>query len=248
MQFRLSGKAAIVLILAILLSPGISKATDLEKTIEKIVDCGNESKSVTRLLAAVLDKRIKNNDAKEILEPILDICEQGYPVRIYFQKMDEGLGKRIPAPLIISALRKMHQNFKAIHTAISNDAATIDKTIVISATNAANSDVKIDFITSCIEKYKRNSDPKTLTMTFWTAGALARAGLNQSQIERIALAGIESGSIDTSWKYVSRVVSAARSKGIPDSEITATAIRILTENGTLVDFMVALGFSERSIQ
>ena len=248
MIFKCSASPAIVLTLAIVLCPVIAKATVLENTIARITACGNESKSVARLLAAALDKRIKNDEAEEILEPILDICEQGYPVKMYFQKLDEGLGKKIPAPLIIAAIKKMHDNFMAIRTVASSETVALEKNLVERATAAANAGVQVDFVTTCITKYNGNPDPEVLTTALLIAQELAETGFDQSQIAKIVSAGLENGSIDTSWKYVSRVISASRAKGIADSELTTTATRILKKNGTIADFMVALGFSERNIK
>ncbi|WP_319761089.1 hypothetical protein [Maridesulfovibrio sp.] len=249
MRFKHSVNFIILLIIAIVLYPGVSKANtaDLEMKIKKISECEAEGKSVDRLLAAVNSGRISENDAVNIIEPILDICEQGYPVKIYLRKMDEGLGKKIPAPIIISALKRMRNNYLSIQEAVSNDYNALGEDMIASATAAADSGVNIDFVTTCITKYKGNRDPAVLTNAFHTARALAETGFNQQQLEKIITAAIDSGNIDASWKYVSRVVAASRSKGISDSALATTAIKILNENKTLVDFMIALGFSERSI-
>ncbi|MBI9110235.1 hypothetical protein [Maridesulfovibrio ferrireducens] len=238
--------ACLLLVLFCFASPQFSHAVGLEDAVERVSVCTDGEKSVNRLLAAVLDSRISAEQAESILDIMIDVCEQRYPANMFFEKLDEGMGKRVRGPLIVAALRRMHDNFLFIRTVVSANGETALQPLVISGTVAANEGLSTEFIKYCIQKYGLSLGPETLGTAFSMAGELARIDFDPQLIEKIVNAGLESGSLNGSWKNISRVAVVVRLKDVSDSDFCTSVIEVLKQEGSLADLMVKMGFTERN--
>ncbi|WP_031485394.1 hypothetical protein [Maridesulfovibrio frigidus] len=246
MKYNNLSFACLLLVLFCFAFPHISHAVGLEDAVERVSVCTDGEKSVNRLLAAVLDSRISAEEAESILGVMIDVCERGYPADIFFGKLDEGMGKRVRGPLILAALQRMHGNFLFIRTVVSANGETALQPLVITGTVAANEGLSTEFIKYCIEKYEMILGPETLGTAFSMAGELARIDFDPQLIEKIVNAGLDSGSLNGSWKNISRVAVVVRLKGVSDSYFCTSVIEVLKQEGSLADLMVKMGFTERN--
>ncbi|SME95192.1 hypothetical protein [Desulfovibrio gilichinskyi] len=246
MKYNRSLFACLLLAVFCFAFPHVSHAVGLEDAVERVSVCTADEKSVNRLLAAVLDSRINAKDAESILDILIDVCEQGYPPDIFLEKLDEGLGKRVRGPLILAALRRMHDNFSFILIVVSENGGVALQPIVIPGTVAANEGLSTEFIKHCIEKYGLSLGPEILGTAFSMAGELARIDFDPQLIEKIVTVGLESGSLNGSWKNISRVADVVRLKGLSDSDFYTAVIEVLKQKGSLADLMVKIGFTERN--
>ncbi len=246
-RFRICTIVISILLASVLLACDNSSAGKLEDTVEKVSVCGVDEKPVSRLLAAVLDSRISRDDAVSVLGILLDVCRHDLPEKPFTDRLDEGLGKRVPGPLVLRALSNMHSDFRAVKAAVSGFDDKETQQVVLAAGMAVTQGVPLEFVLDCIRDYQEQAGRNLLITVFNAARGLAKIGVAPKFVEMIVLAGIDSGSMDRSWQHVARVVAEARDRNISDADVTASAVDVLKDNGSLADLMVSVGFTERDM-
>ncbi len=188
-------------------------------------------------------------DAREI-QPVLDALSQAarrnYPLEPLVQKVEEGLGKRVPPARIVAALQTMtarFERFDAILDRLSPDAARHRERLMERMNELAAMGMDPEELAPRLSA--EGAPPAEQILNALEAkAALRNAGLSPEGIEQLLNAGLAAGYFQQSGLGLARMARAARDKGVPPEHIDRVAMQVVAGQTSMRDAAQKLGLGD----
>jgi|Deesub1362B_J571_1020462.scaffolds.fasta_scaffold03401_5 hypothetical protein len=222
----------------------------VEDAVKAARDAGVSEKTISRLLIAVLEKRVSVEKLVHIIERLIRAQKEGIPLQILEEKIDEGLAKRVSEQKIISMLDRKRDNFvfvrDLVRTTMQGDE-DIQVTDIVKLTDSMRAGVSREELILLFENVPEAPIEMRITGAY-ILGYCKQIRFDPNITRRIVFVGLQKRSLTKKWKYLAKVVAVAKKRGLSNERIGDAAISILEKGKSFEDFMELLEFTDRAIR
>lgn len=226
-----------------------------EKTLPEAVKAAQKAElseaDINRVLVYGYDIRISARNVVELLEILTEARKQRYPVEIIFNKIDEGLAKRVSFEIIKSVLKKKIRDFRYILNLYQINPQTIVPQKQSQSFLLASESLEFGLSNEDLAALRQDSRDVPIEMFALAANNLAllrQLGFDPGLAQKIMRIGLENKSLTPDWKNFFKVVENAKKRGIFDLKIFDAAARLLAEKKNMRVLLKELGFTDRDLR
>ncbi len=219
----------------------------IEALVEEAEATGMPPATLNRLLAVGYRDPEAAVDLKSLLCTIITMEERGLPPEPLFEKLEEGLGKKVP--------------LKNIQTVITHQAEKLQyaQTLLSGKKEPLMDDVNVERIAALLDIGVSRDELDTLFGPAYSSPTAMRivaaeilgygtiAGFPQLELNQVVSAGLTSRSLTPEWSFFIMVIKEARKQGIADERISAAATKILSKNKPMDDLIAQLGLEGKHV-
>jgi hypothetical protein len=244
------------LVAAFYLGPAGAKAQGMEQGIAEAMQAaraaGVPEVVLTRVLTLSLDHRLSPPDVNSFLTTLRSARTNNLAVEPFLSKIEEGLAKGIPPKSIAIALEQKIDDYRFVQDLVRRKGpvrapgaiSAEDLTVLVDSLSAGVSRQELD-------RFMETAPPVPAAMLAIAVDNLAllkQTDLNADLINRMLITGLRLKGFTPSWRYLAKVVVAARAKGISGEQIAEATVAALEEKRDLRELMYALGFTSRDLR
>lgn len=219
----------------------------IESLVEEAEATGMAPSTLNRLLAVGYRDSESVVDLKLILCTIVILEEKGLPPEPLFEKLEEGLGKRVP--------------LKSIQTAIiiQGEKLQYAQTLLAGGKEPLADDVNVERIADLLDigvtrdelgrlfgpAFSAPTDMRVVAAEILGYGTIS--GFPQRELNRVTTTGLKFRSLTPEWSFFIKVIQEARTQGIPDETTASAAVRTLAEKEPMEDLITALKLERKRV-
>jgi hypothetical protein len=235
--------------------PGLyaqTQGTPVATLVEKARAAGIPDDKLNQVLTLSVDHRLAPTDTSAILEVLLMAQRANLPVEPFVGKIEEGLAKGVPVQAIVAALEQKADDYRFVQTLLlravpSPKGQPVSNNDLTSIVNSLNRGVSRQELMKFIEEAPA-APVSMLAIAAENLALLRQMGFEETLTSRILFTGLRLKSFSPSWRYLPRIVLAARSKGMSDSDIAEAAVKALSEKRDVAGLMQMVGFTGRDLR
>ncbi len=213
---------------------------------------GVPASTVNRLLASAYESKEDPDDIRSILALLTRAAEEKLPLQPLVDKLNEGLGKRVPLRFIKRALEKKKEEYALVYRVLADHRRRLGKKEEVAPREVAGFaecldwGLKPDELEAFLNRFPQ-VDERRLLPAFETY-----AVLRQNRFDReLALQVVETAVVEE-WNFSNRsdlyrLVVAAGKKGRSAQETAGCLISGLQHRETPVEMAGRLGLTERDL-
>lgn len=227
-----------------------SQSAGLTELVETVRAAGVPETTLNRLLLAGIEDRELFDAMPEIFSLLIRAHRENLPLEPLTSKIEEALAKRIPATKTIAVLKQEIDDLifarriirQRLHSEESVDPGSIIQLSEILRAGITKEELRL---------FMKNTSGAPLSMQIVGAEIMVycrQIHFNPDIIQKIINAGIQYKSFTPGWRYLAKVIVAAKKRGLSGEQIGKATIDILEEKGSLKDLMTELGFTDRDVR
>jgi hypothetical protein len=225
---------------------GVAEATQAARA------AGVPEVALNRVLTLGLERRLSPQDVNSFLTTLRLARTNDLAVEPFLSKLEEGLAKGIPPKSIAIALEQKIDDYRFVQDLVrrkgpakAHEALPAeDLTVLVDSLSAGVSRQEL-------ERFLETAPPAPSAMLAVAVDNLAllkQTDLNADLINRMLMTGLRLKGFTPSWRYLAKVVVAARAKGISGEQIAEATVAALEGKRDLRELMSALGFTSRDLR
>jgi len=208
--------------------------------------CGVSGGVVDTLAQRVAGGELDEDQAEALLAPLLTACAEKLPLAPIEDKLAEGMAKNVPAARIAPVLMKRVEDYRRGRDllAASRGSATPEAVIAL-GDGLAMGVPEADFASyvSAFGTLPESTFLTGLTMVSYQGQAKFSPDLTLGVIRE----GVQAGSLGEGYRYLVRIILAARRRGLADTAVAEAARAALRDGKPATDVVTRLGFTGRSL-
>ena len=206
-------------------------------------EAGLSDAQINRALAYGYDVRISTDNAIELLEILTDARGQGFSVDPLFNKIDEGIAKRVSFEVLKAVLQKKIRDYQFVLGLYHKNTRQNTKDTFPSLQSAADSvDLGLEYEELQLLFNGLEDTPADMyAVAAINTAFLKQLNFNEDLSLKIMRAGLEYQSLVSEWKNFFKIAALGKQKGISEEEISKTAIETLSKNQSFKAFTQKLG-------
>lgn len=224
----------------------------LTTALQEARETGISESILKPLLALGYEKQFEVSGMADLL-PILAQCQrESLPLEPFLNKIAEGISKSVSGAQIEQVLRKRLEDYRFTRSLITEKAGLAGKAEPLSPesyirfTETLYCGLSRDNLTHLLRVFPDTPLPVV------SRGAEVLASLKQVHFdpelaEQIVNTGMKQGYFTTEHRELSRVVAAAKRKGLQDSQIATAAMSMMGKGGSRRDFTLHLGITDQDL-
>lgn len=235
--------------------PGLyaqSQGTRVATLVEKARAAGVPDQSLSQILTLSVDRGLTPADTSAILDVLLVTRKENLPLEPFLGKIEEGLAKGATAQVIVAVLEQKADDYRFTRTLLLRtvpgaEGQPVSENDLTSIVNSLNGGVSRQELMKFIEEAPA-APASMLAIAAENLALLRQMGFDGTLTSRILFTGLRLKSLSPSWRYLPRIVVAARSKGMSDPDIAEAAVKALSEKRDVAGLMQMLGFTGRDLR
>ncbi|MEW5723441.1 MAG: hypothetical protein AB1896_10065 [Thermodesulfobacteriota bacterium] len=245
---------ACLLVLPLLGVPAAgAQETDVTGRVQAARTVGVPDPVLARLTALGLEHRLEPAEVVGLLDVVTAARREEAPVDPLLAKVEEGLAKRVPAARIQEVLRRKLDDYRFARRVAGEIMRPKDGRKMIRPEElAALSDaLDLGLTREELSSFLAGAPAaprEMLLLAVENKALLKQAGFQAGLVDQILYAGLEKERLTSSWRYLSRVLAAARRRGVPESQAAAATLAVIEEGGDVEELMARLGFTARDFR
>jgi hypothetical protein len=240
----------LALLLALCLSfqarPAGAGDASFSSLADRARECGVYSETVDRVRSAVASGDLSEPDGASLLAPLIDACGLKLPLAPLEDKLEEGLSKRVRPPLIVRALQTRIRDYLFVAGLFSGPRDKIDQRVLAVLGEGVSKGTPRGDVEAYVAEFS-GQPPEPFLTGAEMVSLLGQAHFDYKLTRSVLQAGFDAGSLTPDWRYFIRLVLIARQRGLKDREIADGAAAVLSDDGSLGDVSIRLGFTSRSL-
>jgi hypothetical protein len=226
--------------------------TGVTAAAEQARAAGVPESTLNRILTLSVDYRLSATETRAFLEVTRVAKVDNLPLEPLLDKIEEGLAKRIAVKNIVEVLEQKIHDYRFVERLLlSRKVPTTEE-----AVSAQHLNIFVDSLSAGVSRQELERfiqlapavPTPMLAIAVENLALLKQLDFDGAYTNEILLSGLRLESFSPSWRYLARVIVAARNKGVPDRKITDTAIEALHDKRDLREFMTMLGFTGRDLR
>jgi hypothetical protein len=244
------------LVVAPCLGPAVAKAESMEVGIAEAMQAaraaGVPEVVLNRVLTLSLERRLSPQDVTGFLTTLRLARTNDLAVEPFLSKIEEGLAKGIPPKSIALVLGQKIDDYQFVQDLVRRKGP-------VRAPGALPAEDLTDLVDSLsagvsrqeLERFLEAAPPAPsamLAIAVENLALLKQADLKADLINRMLMTGLRLQGFTPSWRYLAKVVVAARARGISGEQIAEATVAALEEKRDLRELMYALGFTSRDLR
>lgn len=234
-----------LLLVVCLLASGVVRAGEsLDEMAERAINCGVSEETVELVRESVANDALAEGHGVALITPLLATCVEQLPVPPLESKLAEGMAKRVPAQLIVRALKKKLDGYRyARELLLTRSGTLLPEALFIVGDGLDKGVPEADFEAYVAAFGKEPQDVFVIGLDM--VSLQGQVGFDPALTRRIIERAVRDDLLSPAWRYFVRIILTARKRGIDDAAIARAALGVLEEGGTASDVMESLGFTDR---
>lgn len=219
----------------------------IEALVEEAEATGMPPSTLNRLLAVGYRDAQSLVDLRTLLCTIIIMEERGLPPEPLFEKLEEGLGKRVPLKDIQTVIMRQAVKLQYAQDLLSGekeplmDDANVERIAALLDTGLYREDLDHLFGPA----FSSSTDMRVVAAEILGYGTIAE--FPRSELDRIVSTGLTSNALTPEWSFFIKVIKEARKQDIPDQKTAAAAVKILSENQSMDHLIEHLGLERKQV-
>jgi len=213
---------------------------------DKARRCGVSGEIVNTLASLMARGTLDEGQAEALLAPLLDACGEKLPLAPIEDKLAEGLAKNVPPERIAPVLGQRVADYRrgrVLLTTGRGDATPEALTVVGEGLAMGASEADFAAYLAAFGKLPEPTFLTGLSMVSYQG----QAGFPPDLTLGVIREGVEAGSLGDGYRYLVRIILAARRRGLGDAAIAEAARATLRDGKPVTDVVTRLGFTGRSL-
>ncbi|MDD3313608.1 hypothetical protein [Pseudodesulfovibrio sp.] len=208
--------------------------------------CGVSGEVMNTLSARVAQGSLDEAGAGSLLAPLLEACADRLPLAPIEDKLAEGLAKNVPPERIAQVLARRVADYRRGRELLaSGRGGESPENLVVLGEGLAMGVPEADFA-AYLAAFGKLPEP-----TFLTGLAMVsyqgQAGFPPDLTLGVIRQGAEAGTLGDGYRYLVRIILAARRRGLADAAVADAARAALRDGKPVTDVVTRLGFTGRSL-
>jgi hypothetical protein len=207
---------------------------------------------LNRVLGLGVERRLTPQDVHGFLGALQLARQHGLAVEPFLSKVEEGLAKGMSPQSIILVLERKIDDYRFVQDLVSPKESSggpgavpvDDLTVLVDSLSAGVSREDLG-------RFLRSAPPAPLAMVAIAVENLAllkQTDLHPDLVTRMLMSGLRLKAFTPSWRYLAKVIVAARARGIAGERIAEATVATLEAKRDLRDLMNTLGFTSRDLR
>lgn len=197
-----------------------------------------------RVEAAAEQGRLAPGEAESLQRLLAGLQAAGLPTAPFAAKIEEGLAKVVPGPVMVRALERMRGDFVFARETLTFDGVVPPEAALEEAGESLRLGLTREELTALVAS-RGPSGAEMVARAARVQALLAGIGFPRQAAAELTRTGLAHASLSPSWGYLSKTVLQARERGIPDDRVAEAARSVLAESGSYNDFLTGIGFTTR---
>ncbi|WP_457572004.1 hypothetical protein [Desulfovulcanus sp.] len=227
-------------------SPGNNDVVNMART------AGVSEALLNRLLSLAKAHQLSPADIKLFLQALVSAQKEKIPLNPLMSKIEEGLAKRVPPQTIARALEQEIDNYCYVQELVLGAISQPGNKII----SSEDLNILVDSVSLGISRPELahfielapSAPLSMLAIAVENLALLKQINFNLKLAEQILFTGLRFKCFTPSWRYLARVIAAARERGISDQDIARITLQTIRENKDFKDLMNSLGFTGRNLR
>ena len=228
-------------------APQSGQTAELADAAAAVRQCGVSSPLVDRILAESVEGRMTGEDVLSLLAALDRACASGVPLYPLEAKVEEGLGKRVPAIRIVPVLVTLQESLQRTSLALHAGGRAVSDEDVATIATAVSQGLPFDTVVRLLREYPA-APGADVAAAVKLAGQLRKAGVSDGDVNAFLDAGLVTEGVMPRWGGFPRLFMLARRQGVDAESVMSQAQQLLREGGTLPELYNALGITSRDIR
>jgi hypothetical protein len=239
---------AIVFLLAVSSSSG---ADSIDNAVIQAKTAGIADREIIAFLALSVDKDIPGTDAATILDAVVEAVRDGFSSTPYWEKIKEGVGKRVPPNRVAMALEKLLETHRFIRETAERcrqgSSSELGREETLSMLTGR---IELGLSPEALNRIICHSEAAPLSDCAVAAemkALLMQIGFREPAVDGLVHTGLTNGTLSAEWRKFPVMASIAVSRGLPADKVIVSAGRSLSENGNIKLLLSDLDFTGRNL-
>jgi len=229
-----------------------SQGRDVTAWVEAARSAGIPEADLNRVLALSVDQRLSAAEIEVLLKTLRMAWLDCMYLEPFLNKIEEGLRKRIPTQTIGLALSQKVDDYRFVRNVLQRISPESQKNStscreVSTIAESLSVGVSRQELERFIEQAPQSPVPM-LAVAVENLALLRQIDFSEELANQILFTGLRLKQFTPSWRYLAKVIVAARNRGISDQDITQATITALYEELDLRELMARLAFTERDLR
>ena len=225
----------------------LDPATVIQPLVEEAETTGIPMETMNRLLAVGYRNAEEIKALRGLLCTIIVLEERGLPTEPIFDKLEEGLGKRVPLAAIHNAIVRQGEKLQYAQKLVAGESEPVID------------DINVQRIADLMDIGVTRKELDDLFGPAFEAPTEMRVvaaeirgygqgvGFPKQGLDRVISAGLSHRSFTREWAYFIKVIQEARRKGISDERTAGAAVATLSEQQSMNVLIHSLGLERKDV-
>lgn len=228
-------------------SPG-----SLADAVAEAQQSGIPSEDLNRLLTFGYENQVDLEGMARLVRTLTEAQKEGIPLKPLWSKIQEGLAKRIPMPVLVEVVAKKEQDYRLVRSWIEEYNRTqashvrVPEETLIRLTESLYCGLSKEELRGMLEQFP-GVPLGTMTRGVEIFASLRQMAFDPKLSRDIVSTGLNRSFFTANERDFVRSIDIARSRGLTDKEIAATAIGVMEMHGTYSDFTARVGVTEKDL-
>jgi hypothetical protein len=221
---------------------------DVSEAIKEAQSAGIGSTTLNHLLTLGYQNEVGSKGMAGFIRVLTEAQREGFPLEPFTNKIEEGVAKRVPSPLIETVLAKKFEDYQFTKSTIQeafekhgDKKPVIPHGYLSRLSESLSCGLSREELRTLVEHGSSPFILPPLAMAAETMASLKQNQFDPAMAQQIALAGLKHNYFTPERIDIARIIIVARQKGIPDPTVTTAVLETFQTKGSLQGLASRLG-------
>jgi hypothetical protein len=227
---------------------------DVAEAIKDAQSAGVGSTTLNHLLTLGYQNQVESKAMASLILILTQAQREGFPLEPFTNKIEEGVAKRVPSPLIQTVLAKKLENYRFTKSAIQDTfekhgekKPVIPHGYLLRLSESLSCGLSREDLRALLEHASSPSILPPLAMAVETMASLKQNQFDPAMAQQIAVLGLKQNYFTPERRDITRIIIVAKQKGISDLTVTTAVLETLQKKGSLQGLASRLGVTPEDL-
>jgi hypothetical protein len=243
---EISSKVFIALTLLLILfgkdALGQEMKSNVAEAVKEARSVGVPTSTLNQLLALGYQHQVDSKMMTSFIQTLTETQREEIPLTPFTNKIEEGLAKRVPHPVIQQVLEKKLDDYRFTRLAIQETfkkrgekQAAVPPEYLLRLSESLACGISKENLRGLIEQAPPSSSLPSLAMAVETVASLEQNQFDPKMAQQITLIGLTHNYFTPENREFARIIIVAKQKGIPLQKISSITIDTIQKKRTIQD-------------
>ena len=220
---------------------------NLTEVVKEAQNSGVPPKTLNSLLSVGYANQVDPAAMAGFVRTLTEAKRQGLPLDPFVSKIEEGMSKRAPAPMIQQALARKKDDYVFTKSTLESTLRkqgreqTISNEHLVRMSESLACGISREMMHQYMEQAPRSATLGQVATTMEVAASLEQHKFDREAVQRITLTGLKENYFTPETRELGRVLAAAKRKGVSEQKIVTTTLEGIRNKESLMGMASRLG-------
>jgi len=241
----------LIITLFLLGAPNAEAAQGADQNLTEVVkeaqNAGIPPKTLNDLLSLGYANQVAPAAMAGFVRTMMEAKQQGLPLDPFVSKIEEGMAKRAPAPMIQQALVRKKDDYVFTKSTLESTLKrqgreeTISKEHMVRMSESLACGISREMMHQYMEQAPRSATLGHVATTMEVAASLEQHKFDREVVQRITLTGLRENYFTPETRELGRVLAVAKRKGVSEQKIVSTTLEGIRNKESVMGMASRLG-------